>query len=247
MSVPHARGVSVRVQHAAVPLSGDLAVDSHGADPDEPPNVRLVHRPHDTARHRLEVAGEIRVDHVLAAHRLSQRDCVKDVAFDHVHAWRRVAREPADIPEVQRQSRVALRKEHVGHDAGDAARRAENQHIHLAYPEHVIIISHRPRAGALQPLLPTTTPRLAGTPCIHRLPARSETFAATPEGAERSSLNFRRPWSRALAIPSYFSLRILPKIVGMVAGSIISMSTSFSDLTIESVVVLYRSKCGDLI
>ena len=45
--------------------------------------------------------------------------------------------------------------------------------------------------------------------------------------------------------PSHFSLRILPKIVGMVAGSSISMSTSFSDLTIGSVVVLYVWKCGD--
>lgn len=40
--------------------------------------------------------------------------------------------------------------------------------------------------------------------------------------------------------------RSLPNILGIDAGSIVSMSTSLSALTIGSVVVLYRAKCGVL-
>src|ERR671916_1171627 len=62
-------------------LPGTLVIDAEGSDEDEALDARGCHRLDDPLRLRVEVAGQIRVDDVLAAHGRIQLRPVEYIAF----------------------------------------------------------------------------------------------------------------------------------------------------------------------
>jgi hypothetical protein len=78
----------------------------------------------------LQIAGEVRVNDVLANHRAIEGLGIEHVTLDPPHASIALPRlQPPRFAEVECQSRVGSLEEYVGGDTGDLPVGAENQDI----------------------------------------------------------------------------------------------------------------------
>jgi hypothetical protein len=113
-------GIAVGIEDAPILLTGNLAIDAHGAYEDQPLQSRFVHRVDDGASLARQIARKVRVDNVLALHGVSERRWIQHIALDDGDTLRRRVAQPTGPTQVERQGDLAIGEEDPCRVAGDA-------------------------------------------------------------------------------------------------------------------------------
>ena len=126
-TIDYGRRIAVRGEHTSVPLAGDLAVDAHRADEDEPLHAAGVHRSDEALGLLIHRAGEVCVDYVVALHGHLDGFPVEHVAFDDPDTRRIGVGQPTGAAQGERELRIGVSKEHARRVARELPVRAEDE------------------------------------------------------------------------------------------------------------------------